>query len=52
MENLSGKQFGYWIVLDEHTVNEQGSMLYFCYRNMEIKEQTQVFVTVPYYFRM
>ena len=27
-------------------------MLYFRYGNMEIKEQTQVFITVPYYFRM
>ena len=27
-------------------------MLYFRYGNMEIKEQTQVFITAPYYFRM
>ena len=27
-------------------------MLYFCYGNMEINEQTQVFITVPYYFRL
>ena len=27
-------------------------MLYLRYGNMEIKKQTQVFVTVSYYFRM
>ena len=27
-------------------------MLYFRYGNMKVKEQTQVFITVPYYFRM